>query len=432
MTSLACLEQLLLLLHHTSTDPPPPLALLQLRPPTTDPPPTHTTTPLPQLDVPALNDVYGLADTLQHPPKATATQGPAQSVAQACVAAKLSELLAVCGAQLVALFGRLPDTLTRKDLLAQFQQLCAPAVLALLRREDLSLDSENCVLLLLDAWMRGPRGCGGLEPATHAELAGCVRVWCLDRTFLLRGLPRLPWFELTKAQRAGLVHFASLPRDEQARYLVHLQHLHHPLHPHHHHHPQHLASTHAPDDVCVYQPPRKGLVARDGSGDAHAATLELELSRDKMSAAALAVAQTRNHVVVKSTSALVSGHCLVLSCSLHPPGTSSYTPGMWLGLRLSGGAGRSGIASLQPLGLGVSGIAVLCQRADVEGGPSGSASWWPARGLGACVADEGGAWGFRGFLGGLSSPADYWRGEDWVPALHEGRLRVQARVSWGG
>ena len=112
------------------------------------------------------------------------------------------------------LCGNLTKVLWNKKLQAQFKHLCPAAVKCCLQCEDLKLDSENCVLLLLDAWMKGPRGSSS-EPGTQADLAGCVRVCCLDRTFFLQVLPTLPWFVLTEQQRNSQVMYYTLTDQEK-------------------------------------------------------------------------------------------------------------------------------------------------------------------------------------------------------------------------
>ena len=150
------------------------------------------------LDHVSLNCIYSLPDSIRQP------QGTGEVMMQ---------VLKLCVTQLVEVYD-VSKVLTDKGLREQFQLLCFRAVLDYLQCEDLQLESENSLLLALDAWMDGPNG-RSCDVATRRELAGQIRMCRLDRSFLFQVLLHLPWLRLTERQRGKLLWFATSPKELQ-------------------------------------------------------------------------------------------------------------------------------------------------------------------------------------------------------------------------
>ena len=372
----------------------------------------------PALDLASVNRVYSLPDSL------LLSRVPA-------VRSGLAALTSACAEHLLRVFGDLHAVLTDRQLLARFQRLCPPAVAAHLRGEWLTADSENAVLLLLDAWMAGPQGraCG---PEAKAVLAGCVRVGCLGRSFLAHALPRLPWFVMTDGQRAELAWFCSLSKWER-RHVVRRG-----------LYPPPASSPHVcgsgSGSSCVgsggscsgtaswYTAPRLGL----RQGGEH--VLQLEVSRELLRRALREVRRTGQTVGVSSHPHLINGHWLELLLCLHPTRTSPSAAGcykVWVGLSLpeSGGGHEGWLPSVGFAGIvppmAIARAAISYRRPDGAFVPSRATLrgefLLPGRGL-----------GHADFFGGCAPPADHLRASAWSPLMHDGKLTFRAAVVGGG
>ncbi|KAL6746776.1 hypothetical protein V8C86DRAFT_1452386 [Haematococcus lacustris] len=112
--------------------------------------------------------------------------------------AHFKELLATVQARLVALFKDVVEVITSPALQAHFLQLPFAAMLALLRSEQLEVDSENSVVVAATLWMTRGRG-RFTSPEQRRFLAGAVRLSALSPSFLCGVLPNLKWFTWPQA-----------------------------------------------------------------------------------------------------------------------------------------------------------------------------------------------------------------------------------------
>ena len=101
-----------------------------------------------------------------------------------------------CQKGLLSRFGDVPDVIMSADepegLLDEFRSLPAAALLDWADMDTLKVHSENCVVLLMSAWVKANPSCG---PEVHRQLASRVRVLHLTNNYLLTVLPNLAWFQ---------------------------------------------------------------------------------------------------------------------------------------------------------------------------------------------------------------------------------------------
>ena len=244
-----------------------------------------------QLDYAALCSILSLPESLL---------GERAGGDQAC----RTKMLEVCSRHLVQLLGNVNRVLTSPELIYQFRQLSSAAIKAYLQCEGLVIDCENL-------WMRGPQG-RSCSPDTAAELCGQIRVKCLDRTFLIKGLPLLPWSRLTEEQRSELNMFATSPAPVQEE----LRHIN--KYP-----PRGLAAA-ATAAWCKGN--RTGL-------SRVTQVLDLRVTRAELEAAIQEVKQTGRSVVLTSPEQFLDGYRLEVVLFLYPQATADK---IWVGLRLHG------------------------------------------------------------------------------------------------
>ena len=103
------------------------------------------------------------------------------------------QLKAKCATRLVQLFGDVPHVITDRELRHSFFALPPPTVLLWAGQDQLSVDSENSVVVLLMIWYIGQPE-GSCSPEFLRDLAACVRVQRLTHSFRLGMLPQFEWF----------------------------------------------------------------------------------------------------------------------------------------------------------------------------------------------------------------------------------------------
>ena len=112
---------------------------------------------------------------------------------------------------LVTVFGDVPAIIASAEQLCEFCLLPHTAVLVWARADNLRVHSENCVVLLLSAWIHAYGNVHGaaleddMEASSddeddknahlYVELANCVRVLQLSPSYLQHIVPKLSWFQ---------------------------------------------------------------------------------------------------------------------------------------------------------------------------------------------------------------------------------------------
>ena len=105
------------------------------------------------------------------------------------------KLKAMCAARLVQLFGNVFKVITDGGLRGSFCALPSPAVLLWGGQDQLSVDSENSVVVALTLWHDSQPN-DSCSPQFLKDLTACVRVQHLTSSFRLGVLPQLAWFSL--------------------------------------------------------------------------------------------------------------------------------------------------------------------------------------------------------------------------------------------
>lgn len=113
---------------------------------------------------------------------------------------------------MLQLFGDVPSVIASEQLRPQFCSLPYAAVLKWLRMDDLAVHSENCVLLLMTAWVEAQAKAGDVCSTVQLDqLARQVRVNHVGPAYLHSILPSLSWFSQSKQLLPLLLASKAMP-----------------------------------------------------------------------------------------------------------------------------------------------------------------------------------------------------------------------------
>jgi len=110
----------------------------------------------------------------------------------------LSGLRAKALAKLLEAYGDAPATIEDEGRRAAFCRLSFQAVRAWVKADHLAVHSENCVVVLLSAWVNANAADLQLSPERLKELSDSVRVEHCSLSYLAQILPNLPLFKADK------------------------------------------------------------------------------------------------------------------------------------------------------------------------------------------------------------------------------------------